>query len=350
MSSIKSKCNDEDSIKIEVCGNMPASRVNQKIASAFKNKEWLLHYSYELIIAIKSSELDILENFRLYRIDYRKNEKDIIVGNRKKNELVITIRDRKLMGPCSLKSLEKNSRDNEIKVVYDKGQTVFLHQTMSNFFLACFMVFHEIKDSKVFNIEPRLARMQSDIVESNIMYSNGQNLPNALHYLKQKKKKKYEELENLLKRIVLDITELDVKSSTDDFKKSIHVSFSDVKCSSNNLSDGTIKTIALLCGILSTGSSVIIIEEMENYLHPWACSLILSYLRESISDKVVLLTTHSESVLNSCKPEELIIVTKPKNNTELERLDKKQELIRAIKKSGMGCGYHYYSGTIGGTL
>ncbi|GAG50260.1 unnamed protein product, partial [marine sediment metagenome] len=62
-----------------------------------------------------------------------------------------------------------------------------------------------------------------------------------------------------------------------------------------SLSDGTVKALALLVGIFAQRSSTAIIEEPENFLHPWACQTMVELLRDRFKDAVCILTSHSET-------------------------------------------------------
>jgi len=71
--------------------------------------------------------------------------------------------------------------------------------------------------------------------------------------------------------------------------------------------------------------SIILIEEPEQNLHPWAIRTIIEHIREVIAEKnlQVILTTHSQQVLERTKPEEVLVVTrKPDEGTKFWSLDK----------------------------
>ncbi len=110
------------------------------------------------------------------------------------------------------------------------------------------------------------------------------------------------------------------------------------------MSDGTLKWLALVTAALTT-RSVFSIEEPENYLHPEMQAQIVNILREILfrqkNYKFTLMTTHSETLLNRCKPEELIIVSFAKGFTEARRCANADEIHEEIKRTGFGLGYYY---------
>lgn len=77
------------------------------------------------------------------------------------------------------------------------------------------------------------------------------------------------------------------------------------------LSDGTLKWLTLVTAVL-TSDNIFCIEEPENYLHPWMqaemCMLMREHLEAKKESAFILMTTHSETLLNAARPEEVIVV------------------------------------------
>jgi len=115
------------------------------------------------------------------------------------------------------------------------------------------------------------------------------------------------------------------------------------------MSDGTIKWLSLITAIL-TSKTIFSIEEPENFLHPWMQAEIAQIMRDHISEKdtqsFILMTTHSESLLNSSQPEEIIIVDLREGRTIAKRIDNLQLVKDEISNSGIGLGHFYFSNSI----
>ncbi|MGL4908309.1 MAG: AAA family ATPase, partial [Bacteroidales bacterium] len=115
------------------------------------------------------------------------------------------------------------------------------------------------------------------------------------------------------------------------------------------MSDGTIKWLTLITAILSA-DSITSIEEPENYLHPYMQNEITKIIREHLADSeqasCMLLTTHSESLLNSVTPEEVIIVRMIDGCTRAKQVTNTKDLKSEISNSAMGLGHFYYSNTL----
>ncbi|MGL4956643.1 MAG: AAA family ATPase [Bacteroidales bacterium] len=115
------------------------------------------------------------------------------------------------------------------------------------------------------------------------------------------------------------------------------------------MSDGTIKWLTLITAILKS-DSIASIEEPENYLHPYMQTEIIKIIREHLADSeqasCMLLTTHSESLLNSVTPEEVIIVRMIDGCTRAKQVTNTKNLKVEISNSAMGLGHFYYSNTL----
>lgn len=113
------------------------------------------------------------------------------------------------------------------------------------------------------------------------------------------------------------------------------------------MSDGTIKWITLITAILSS-LQIFSIEEPENFLHPWMQSEIIKIMRNSFRNKsydsFLLMSTHSETLLNSADPNEVIVISMKKGITKAKRVTNIRLLREEIEETGFGLGYYYLTG------
>ena len=83
-------------------------------------------------------------------------------------------------------------------------------------------------------------------------------------------------------------------------------------------SDGTLRALAILISVESHKSgSTVLIEEPEHGLHPWVVKDLISHIKEVIEFKhlQVILTTHSQQVLECIEEDELLITERDANGT-----------------------------------
>ena len=108
--------------------------------------------------------------------------------------------------------------------------------------------------------------------------------------------------------------------------------------SSNRLSDGTLRYLCLLTVLCNPEpSSIICLEEPETGLHPDIICEMADLLIEASEHSQIIVTTHSEILVDSLTdiPESIIVCEKPETGTQLRRLNKK-ELEPWLKEYRLG--------------
>lgn len=80
------------------------------------------------------------------------------------------------------------------------------------------------------------------------------------------------------------------------------------KLSPNQLSEGTFKTLSLLFHLITDEASAVLIEEPEVCVHHGLLSSILELIKSSARDKQIIISTHSDYVLDHVKPENVFQV------------------------------------------
>jgi predicted ATPase len=118
----------------------------------------------------------------------------------------------------------------------------------------------------------------------------------------------------------------------------------------DGVSDGVLHALALLMVLEKPGRGVVAIEEPENALHPWSVRKVLDHAQLG-SNQRVLMTTHSETVVNAVKdPESLFIVEgDEEDGTSITPATSKEKALKAIlAESGQQLGDIWLDGTLGG--
>ena len=89
-------------------------------------------------------------------------------------------------------------------------------------------------------------------------------------------------------------------------------------------SDGTLRALAILISIETHRSgSTLLIEEPEHGLHPWAIKELMLHIRTVLEERnlQVIITTHSQQVLENIKKEELLITERDEEGTKYSSVD-----------------------------
>ena len=93
-----------------------------------------------------------------------------------------------------------------------------------------------------------------------------------------------------------------------------HITFS-------QLSEGTFKTLALIFYIMTDSSSCLLIEEPEVCVHHGLLTRIISTIKAYSSEKQVILSTHSDLVLDLLEPKNVFVVAMTSTGTTTTGLE-----------------------------
>ena len=90
------------------------------------------------------------------------------------------------------------------------------------------------------------------------------------------------------------------------------------------LSDGTLRFICLATLLLQPPQlmpDIILIDEPELGLHPYAINLLAQMLKRAAETKQVIVSTQSVELLNAMSPEDVVVAGRDNGATTLTRLD-----------------------------
>ncbi len=88
------------------------------------------------------------------------------------------------------------------------------------------------------------------------------------------------------------------------------------------LSDGTLRFVCLAAALLQPNPpSIIIIDEPELGLHPFALDVLAGTIRDAADRAQIIVSTQSAQLLNHFEPEEIVVVDREKGSSRFRRLD-----------------------------
>lgn len=314
-----------------------------------REEEVNIIYDYHLEVSV-GEKLEIAsESLRISRLIDKKRKVTVNIKRNKKGIATAKTLNHDIGGPTNSLIDDLNNENKSFKVNLGKHHTESFLDIFSSFYYFVYLVSEDLKKLKVFNIDPHVAKKPSDILEPLRMLSDGKRLSNAIYELHKRNDPSLKELNSFMQNIMPRYKEIHSELSSDGLTRSFSITDTENnKFPAQSLSDGTVKTIAFMVGMLECDTGSIVIEEPENYLHPWACHSLVQYIRNTFTGRSCVLTTHSETMLNAIKPSEILVCTNHDGFTKAERLPNVKELEKAIEQSGFGCGYHYISGSLGG--
>lgn len=329
-SSVFSKQNTKKIISITASG---------KRSSSYHSVEYDLRYIYQINIKI-IDEVEITESLVVQRKTPQNTYRQILKIKNIKKSVTAEIVNSDFIGEKT-KIIDEKTK----KINFDlMGNDDCLWAIMPKLFYVCFCVGADLVNQRLINIDPNIVREPCDIIEAH-MLGNGKFLANELNTLLENEEKK-EEIVSLLEKSLPNFQDITVQLDSLDSKRHIVLKNVIGNFSTENLSDGTLKLIGVLVAATSKENYSLIIEEPENYLHPRVDRLLIEYLRESFAEKLCILTSHSETILNLIRPEEIIFCQNLDGSSQCNRFSNAKKIQEAIDLSGMGCGYHYVLGNL----
>lgn len=232
---------------------------------------------------------------------------------------------------------------------------------------------HDLSESKVYNINPQAVRIPDDGAIEPGIEKTGSGLYATLYDISTAKEKRYRgassyglirfrnrnfsSLRGVTMNKVLEYIKLANESIeslsvvndpfTNQLQLKVGVKNDEGNMSSilpfSSLSDGTVKWICLVT-LMLTNPSIACIEEPENFLHPRMQSLFVDIVRNHITESSpIILTTHSESLLNAIEPNEIICVRFENGRTKASNPENIEDLRNEMNETGFGLGYYYVS-------
>lgn len=213
-----------------------------------------------------------------------------------------------------------------------------------------------------FNLNPQSARTPDDISTPPVVSSSGSGLTATIYQMQQLtrsdsrptialRRMPKDALDTVLQWTKLVMPDLQSISATADPHSGKYLVYLNVEGGDRPLkiplqasSDGMLRWLAFACLIVSKGVEYTF-EEPENYLHPKMQQYLIDLIRDSSSDQNkfdrYIISTHSETVINQCKPSEIVLFSFENGKTRCKRIANEKSLIDQVNETGFGLGYYY---------
>lgn len=177
-------------------------------------------------------------------------------------------------------------------------------------------------ETKKFAFDPNAAREPNKAEASDVeLDQNGKNLAAVLSRIEKEDKPTTQEICDLMAHLVPSIKEFKTEESRLD--TSVSLNFREIGHASlfppGLISDGTVYILCILVAALTSKkeTELKLIEEPERGIHPKAVEELSKLLQDSATwDTPVFLTTHSESIIRTCKTESIVFLNKSNGITK----------------------------------
>lgn len=199
---------------------------------------------------------------------------------------------------------------------------------------------------RVFQLSPHTSRLPGVASPRAQLERHGENLPGAADFLRRNQADAWSRVESAMRSIIPTLEGVTI-AYTEDRRLAVQFREKGVgrPWNASEVSDGTIQTFALLVAIFDERSSILVIEELENALHPWILRQLIGLCDES--PRQILLTTHSPVLLNYVAPSAVQLMWMHDGRSDLSPLAMfDRDVYRQIMEGGMSLFEVYDSGLI----
>ncbi len=170
-------------------------------------------------------------------------------------------------------------------------------------------------------------RKTARVDDNRFLRADGANLPAFLYLLRERHKESYDLIVRTVQRVApfFDDFRLDpLLLKPDDIKLEWRHKKSDQYFDASALSDGTLRFIALATLFLQPEQfrpSVILVDEPELGLHPYALDVVAALVRQASVTTQVIMATQSSPLLDHFQPEYVLVADRVNGGTQLTRLE-----------------------------
>ena len=206
---------------------------------------------------------------------------------------------------------------------------------------------------KAYDIYPDRIRNESkQKIQPGIKF-DGRGLPSTLLNFSESNPKRFKIFEDSVKAVSADIDRLQVNYD----KQTKEISVDTMQNSDqlghycvvplNQLADGILKWYSLIAA-LEFAHKNIVIDEPENFLDNRMQQVLTDFIRQELdeTDLMCVLATHSETLMNSLTPDEIVFVSIKDGRTVAERVADPDKLLKRIAESGKSLGQYYETGSL----
>lgn len=170
-------------------------------------------------------------------------------------------------------------------------------------------------------------RKTAKLDDNQYLRADGSNLASFLYYLREKHEPSYSLIRRAVQRVTPffdDFRLQPLKLRPDDIRLEWRHKRSDQYFDASSLSDGTLRFIALATLFLQPEQyrpSVILVDEPELGLHPYAIEMLAALVRQASATTQVIVSTQSSLLLDHFEPEDVLVADRVNDGTQITRLE-----------------------------
>lgn len=180
-----------------------------------------------------------------------------------------------------------------------------------------------IRHAPIYRLDPDSLRASSPLVATTdirLQDPRGQGLAGVLDAIRDRDNSVWQEMEGCVRRFFPAVRQLRV-SAVGNGHKEVSILLEDgTPVPAVDLSEGMLYVLGILAIVHSSPTSMVLLEEPENGLHPARIRDVLALLRGLSTQVPVLMATHSPLVVNELSEHEVTVVTRDAQGTHTRPL------------------------------
>lgn len=308
-------------LKFEKKGEWAAIKHEKKFIDAVIENPQKYNLSFEEKLIISQHKNNLIEEVK---IDFGELSNLLnLIQNFKYNNM-----NEKNAAKISFTKIDKWEIFAPVAVVYRYNEKEYYEHIYA---LSTNMILFTLEKLSVLNpLNIRSMKNPQPLRREEIPKEDGTNIASVFHTIYLKEGKIPEEIYNPLTMVFPNI---DVRPHiTDDGRVMIKFFEDGFELLPPNTSDGIYKILTLLVAIYLK-PPLLIVDEIENSLHPETLELILDTIKAS--DIQAIMTTHSPVVVDMTEPDDMILVEKEQGESRFKRIKDPDKIRDFLKKKGI---------------
>lgn len=173
----------------------------------------------------------------------------------------------------------------------------------------------------VFRLSPRSCRATGVPTPNPELSQTGENLPALVDWLQRRHQHQWETVVSGMRDVLTGLQDISTQYL---HTKTLGLFFREEgfgrPWGADEVSDGTIQTLAMLVAAADPRAALLVVEEPENSIHPWVLRAIVNHYRRVSSTKTVILTSHSPVLIDLLQPKELWVASRCDGETSIRNL------------------------------
>lgn len=203
-------------------------------------------------------------------------------------------------------------------------------------------------DIKIYNFDPKLAKLPVKISGSSELESDGSNLSVAMKNTMRNSNKR-KTFSNLIGDVLPFVCSIDTGNLLDSSVMIVQKEnyFENKPIPAILISDGTINVTALICALYFQRNSLTIIEEPERNIHPALIAKIVDMMKDASNKKQIIATTHSAEVVRHVDIANILLIKRDEVGNSQIIKPSNQEDVKEFLKNDMDIRELYVQNMLG---